>query len=308
MELRLNKFISESGYCSRREADRFIAMRNVTVNGRVASIGTKISRKDVIMVNGNLIEQPESHVYLVLNKPIGITCTTDKMDGTNVIDYVNYPTRIFHIGRLDKDSEGLLMLTNDGDIVNKILRSKNKHEKEYEVTVDKPIDDTFVEKMQNGIPILGVMTKKCKVEKESSDRFKITITQGLNRQIRRMCEHLGYEVLKLKRVRIMNITLKSMEVGQWRDLTETELEMLLGSVKKSKSEAPDATLSAVRAGKTGSKVPKKIWHANKPTGRPAGGGGGSRPASGGSGPRPARGGKPGAAKSSAPRIGKSKQK
>lgn len=298
MELRLNKFISESGYCSRREADRFIAMRNVTINGKVASIGTKISRTDVIKVNGNLIEQPESHVYLVLNKPVGVTCTTDKMDGTNVIDYVNYPSRIFHIGRLDKDSEGLLLLTNDGDIVNKILRSKNKHEKEYEVTVNKPIDDSFVEKMQNGIPILGVMTKKCKVEKESADRFKITITQGLNRQIRRMCEHLGYEVLKLKRVRIMNITLKSMEVGQWRDLTDTELEMLLGSVKKSKSEAPEATLSAARAGKTGSKVPKKIWHANKPTGRPAAGGGGGRPS---------RGGKS-APKSSVQRVGKSKQR
>ncbi|MFI3332720.1 MAG: 23S rRNA pseudouridine(2604) synthase RluF [Rikenellaceae bacterium] len=237
MERRLNKFISDSGYCSRREADRFIESGKVTINKVVATLGDKVSPGDQVRVNGNLIENDETpFVYIALNKPVGVTSTTDQSDRTNVIDFVNYPTRIFHIGRLDKDSEGLLLLTNDGDIVNKILRAGNNHEKEYEVWVDKPLDNTFVERMSSGIKILGTTTKPCKVEQEGAKKFRITLTQGLNRQIRRMCEVLGYEVTRLKRVRIMNIKLSPLQLGQWRELEERELKPLFASLKESDGE------------------------------------------------------------------------
>ncbi len=237
METRLNKYISDSGYCSRREADRFIESGKVTINKVVATLGHRVLPGDQVRVNGNLIESDtEPSVYIALNKPVGVTSTTDRSDRTNVVDFINYPTRIFHIGRLDKDSEGLLLLTNDGDIVNKILRAGNNHEKEYEVWVDKPLDNTFVERMSSGVKILGTTTKRCKVEQEGAKKFRITLTQGLNRQIRRMCEVLGYEVTRLKRVRIMNIKLAPLQTGAWRELEEKELRSLFESLKDSDGE------------------------------------------------------------------------
>ncbi len=237
MEQRLNKFISDSGYCSRREADRFIESGKVTINKVVASLGDKVTANDKVHVNGNLIESDQDpYVYLALHKPVGVTSTTDRSDRTNVVDFVNYPSRIFHIGRLDKDSEGLLLLTNDGDIVNKILRAGNNHEKEYEVWVDKPLDNTFVERMSSGIKILGTTTKPCRVEAEGAKKFRITLTQGLNRQIRRMCEALGYEVERLRRVRIMNIRLAPLSLGQWRELERGELTQLFDSLQDSNGE------------------------------------------------------------------------
>lgn len=236
MEVRLNKYISDSGFCSRREADRFIENGSVRINGRVAEMGMKVHSGDIIKVNGTLIEGDNETVYIALNKPIGVVSTTDPTERDNIVDFVNYPTRVFNIGRLDKPSEGLILLTNDGDIVNKILRASNNHEKEYEVMVDKPINDEFVQKMAGGIPILGTTTKRCKVTQEGANRFRIILTQGLNRQIRRMCEYLGYEVTKLKRVRIMNISLGKLPIGQWRFLTESEIETLNISLKESNSE------------------------------------------------------------------------
>lgn len=223
--VRINKFLSEVGFCSRREADKLIEMRKVTVNGQVPEMGTKVTLDDEIRVNGKLITVPkEKHVYLALNKPIGIVCTTDtRREKDNIIDFIKYPKRIFPIGRLDKLSEGLILLTSDGDIVNKILRSKNNHEKEYEVHVNKPVTKEFVEAMSNGVPILDTVTKKCKVKQIGKFSFKIVLTQGLNRQIRRMCEHFGYGVTKLKRIRIMNIHLDT-NVGKWRDLTPAEIK------------------------------------------------------------------------------------
>ena len=222
---RINKFLSEAGYCSRRAADKLIDQGRVTINGVVPEMGTKIAPNDEVRVDGKLVsESQEKPVYLAFNKPIGIVCTTDtKVEKDNIIDYINYPTRIFPIGRLDKPSEGLIFLTNDGDIVNKILRARNNHEKEYLVTVDKPITKEFIQKMSSGVPILETITRNCEVEQVTKFVFKIILTQGLNRQIRRMCEFLEYEVVKLKRVRIMNISL-DMPVGKWRDLTPKELE------------------------------------------------------------------------------------
>ncbi|MEO6346358.1 MAG: 23S rRNA pseudouridine(2604) synthase RluF [Aquaticitalea sp.] len=224
---RINKYLSEVGYCSRREADKLIEAGRVTINGKVPEVGTKISADDVVQVNGkNIVDTKEKFVYLAFNKPIGIVCTTDsRVEKDNIIDYINYPKRIFPIGRLDKASEGLILLTDDGDIVNKILRASNNHEKEYIVTVDKSISQTFVERMSNGVPILDRITKKCEVNKLGSQEFKIILTQGLNRQIRRMCEYLDYEVLTLKRVRIMNIKL-DMPLGQFRELTTEEFKEL----------------------------------------------------------------------------------
>lgn len=250
MDIRLNKFISDSGYCSRREADRFIEGGKVTLNRRVATLGDRVtSSSDVVKVNGNLIEgvSSEDYVYLALNKPVGVTSTTDTADKTNVVDFINYPSRIFHIGRLDKDSEGLLLLTNNGDIVNKILRAGNNHEKEYEVWVDKPIEPNFAQRMSSGIKILGTVTKPCKVEVEGANKFRITLTQGLNRQIRRMCEVLGYEVVRLKRVRIMNIKLAPLERGQWRELTEREMSKLLSTLHD--SEGKEVASKGAGAGK-----------------------------------------------------------
>jgi len=223
---RLNKYLSEAGYCSRREADRLIDAGRVTINGAVPEMGTKVSPEDIVKVDGEVINSKQTNVYLAFNKPIGIVCTTDtRVEKDNIIDFINYPKRIFPIGRLDKPSEGLILLTDDGDIVNKILRASNNHEKEYIVTVDKPISQTFIERMSNGIPILDTITKKCKVEKLGTHEFKIILTQGLNRQIRRMCEYLNYDVQTLKRVRIMNIEL-DVPVGELRELTKQEFEEL----------------------------------------------------------------------------------
>ena len=224
-ETRINKFLSETGYCSRRAADKLIEERRVTINGIVPEMGTKINAGDEVCVDGERVKKStENAVYLAFNKPVGIVCTTDtRVEKDNIIDYIGYPKRIFPIGRLDKPSEGLIFLTSDGDIVNKILRARNNHEKEYIVTVNRPITKKFVEQMRNGVPILETVTRKCKVEQISKFTFKIILTQGLNRQIRRMCEFLDYRVKKLKRVRIMNVQL-DLPVGKWRDLSKQEIE------------------------------------------------------------------------------------
>ncbi len=220
---RLNKFLSETGFCSRREADKLIDLGKVTVNGIVPEMGTKVTENDEIRVNGKLIrENNRKPIYLAFNKPPGIECTTNLDVRDNIIDYINYSQRIFPIGRLDKASEGLIFLTNDGDIVNKILRARNNHEKEYIVTVNRPITDRFIERMGNGIPILDTVTRKCEVTQIGKNIFKIILTQGLNRQIRRMCEYLDYEVIALKRTRIINIIL-DVPLGRYRDLTDAEI-------------------------------------------------------------------------------------
>ena len=237
---RLNKYISESGLCSRRAADRYIELGQVLINGRKAKIGDKVFFGDVVTVNGNTIEpaQAENTILLAYHKPVGITSTTEANVKGNIVDHVNHSERVFPIGRLDKDSQGLIFLTNNGDLVNKILRAGNNHEKEYIVTVNKPITDQFIAGMSKGVPVLGIMTKKCKVTKESPFVFKITLIQGLNRQIRRMCEHFDYEVTKLERVRIMNISVKGIPVGDWRELTEQEQAEIFKMVAKSSSEKP----------------------------------------------------------------------
>ncbi|PIB38906.1 23S rRNA pseudouridine(2604) synthase RluF [Maribacter sp. 4G9] len=233
-QTRINKYLSEVGYCSRREADRLIEQGRVTINGKIPEMGTKISEGDLVQVDGASISEPkEKPVYLAFNKPIGIVCTTDTgVEKNNIIDFINYPKRIFPIGRLDKPSEGLIFLTNDGDIVNKILRARNNHEKEYLVTVDKPITPDFLKKMRNGVPILDTVTRKCEVHQVSKYQFRIILTQGLNRQIRRMCEYLDYNVKKLKRIRIMNVTL-DIPVGKWRNLTPEELNEINRLVRNS---------------------------------------------------------------------------
>ena len=223
---RLNKYLSEAGYCSRRAADRLIEEGRVTINGKQPEIGTKVAPNDEVRVDGKLVEnKTTSHVYLAFNKPLGIVCTTTRVEKNNIIDFINYPKRIFPIGRLDKQSEGLILLTDDGEIVNKILRGRYDHEKEYLVTVDKPISQTFIERMSNGVPILNTVTKKCDVKKLGKYEFKIVLTQGLNRQIRRMCEYLDYGVKTLKRTRVMNITL-DVPVGKYRELSGKELQEL----------------------------------------------------------------------------------
>lgn len=236
---RINKYLSEAGYCSRREADKLIAAGRVTINGKVPEMGTKITINDVVRVDGEEVKnKKEAYVYLAFNKPIGIVCTTDtSVEKNNIIDFINYPKRIFPIGRLDKPSEGLILLTNDGDIVNKILRASNNHEKEYIVTVDKPISQTFINRMSSGIYLedLGKTTKKCKVKKINSHTFSIILTQGLNRQIRRMCEYLTYEVKTLKRIRIMNIKM-DIPLGKYRELTKDELTELNNLISTSTKE------------------------------------------------------------------------
>ena len=232
---RINKFLSEIGYCSRRAADKLIDQGRVKINGEIPLMGTKVSDEDEVSVNGKVVHRTKKKkmVYIAFNKPVGIVCTTDQMrEKNNIIDYINYPTRIFPIGRLDKPSEGLIFLTNDGDIVNKILRARNNHEKEYEVTVSKPITKEFIEAMGNGLPILDTVTRKCFVKQTDKKKFKIILTQGLNRQIRRMCEYLEYDVRKLKRVRIMNIKL-DIPIGEYRDFTATELNQINQSVEHS---------------------------------------------------------------------------
>ncbi|MFD1030047.1 23S rRNA pseudouridine(2604) synthase RluF [Metaplanococcus flavidus] len=221
--MRINKFLSETGITSRRGADKFIEAGRVTINGTPAELGSKVQPGDSVHVDGKLIEQPrQEYVYLALNKPVGITSTTERHIEGNIVDFVNHSERIFHVGRLDKDSEGLILLTNDGDIVNEILRAENEHEKEYIVRVDMPITDSFLNKMQEGIKILDTVTLPAKAEKLTKYIFKLTIKQGLNRQIRRMCTALGYEVRSLQRIRIMNIQLGDLPVGKWRDLTNDE--------------------------------------------------------------------------------------
>jgi len=233
-ETRLNKYLSEIGHCSRRAADKLIDEGRIQVNGKTVLMGQKVSPSDRIEVDGVLIEDnQESNIYIAFNKPTGIVCTTDtRVEKDNIIDYINYPTRIFPIGRLDKPSEGLIFLTNDGDIVNKILRARNNHEKEYEVTVSKPITKEFIEAMGNGVPILDTVTRKCFVKQTDKNKFKIILTQGLNRQIRRMCEYLEYDIRKLKRVRIMNINL-DIPIGEYRDFTARELNKINQSVEHS---------------------------------------------------------------------------
>ncbi|GAA3343745.1 23S rRNA pseudouridine(2604) synthase RluF [Deinococcus persicinus] len=220
--MRINKYLSETGIISRRGADKWIAEGKVTINGEPATVGSQVENGDIVCVDGKEVKKEQKLVYIALNKPVGITSTTERHIKGNVVDFVNHPLRIFHIGRLDKESEGLLLLTNDGDIVNKILRAENHHEKEYIVQVDKPITEQFINKMGAGVDILDTTTLPCYVEKISDKVFKIILEQGLNRQIRRMCSTLGYSVKRLQRIRIMNIKLGNLKVGQWRDLTDKE--------------------------------------------------------------------------------------
>ena len=238
---RINKFLSETGFCSRRVADRLIEQGRVTINGKIPEMGTKVAPGDEVRVNGELVQQKnEKPIYLAFYKPAGIECTTNLSVRDNIVDFINYPERIFPIGRLDKASEGLIFMTNDGDIVNKILRARNNHEKEYIVTVNKPITDRFIERMANGIPILETITKKCKVEQISKYVFRIILTQGLNRQIRRMCEYLDYEVTALKRTRIINISLDVQE-GKYRNLSDAEITELNRLIEPS-SKTEEASL------------------------------------------------------------------
>jgi len=222
-KVRLNKYISETGFCSRREADKLIEQGRVKIDGLKATTGMKVSKGQSVSIDGKPLKVENELVYIALNKPVGITCTTESKIKGNIVDFINHEKRIFPIGRLDKDSQGLIFMTNDGDIVNKILRAGNNHEKEYIVTVNKPITHEFIKGMSNGVPILGTVTKKCLVKKESKNSFRIILTQGLNRQIRRMCEYFGYEVKKLERIRIMNVSLGNLKIGSWRYLTKKEL-------------------------------------------------------------------------------------
>jgi len=223
---RINKYIASSGLCSRREADRLIEEGRVMVNGIVAESGMQVCGDDVVLVDGKNIIPETNDVYIAFNKPLGVTCTTDSRDPSNIIDYIGYPERIFPIGRLDKNSSGLILLTNDGSIVNTLLRAENNHEKEYQVTVDRPYDDKFIKEMQSGVPVLGQITLPCKINRVSARVFRIILHQGLNRQIRRMCEYEGYKVVKLRRIRFMNINLGTLGTGQWRYLTAKEVNEL----------------------------------------------------------------------------------
>lgn len=239
MDISLNKYISETGFCSRREADKLIETGRVAINGKSAKKGNRVLENDIVKVDGQLLKKKTAPVYLMLNKPKGVTCTTDLKDKSNIIDFISFKSRIFPIGRLDKLSEGLIFLTNDGDIVNKILRAGNGHEKEYVVTVDKNIDGDFVKKMGHGVKILGIITKKCFVKQEGEKQFRIILTQGLNRQIRRMCAALGYKVTSLTRVRIMNVTLSGLAKGKWRFFTPkeiAEINMMIANSRKTADE------------------------------------------------------------------------
>lgn len=233
MEYRLNKFISNSGYCSRREADRYIESGNVTINGKRAKLGDRVLPRQKVMVNGHLIIHDVEPVYIAVNKPVGIVCTTDLKDPHNIVQFVAHEHRIFPVGRLDMDSQGLILMTNDGDIVNKILRVGNDHEKEYIVTVDRPFDDDFIQGMASGVPIFDITTRKCRVERINDYTFKIALKQGLNRQIRRMCEYFSYNVIKLERIKVLNIELGKLGQGNWRDLTHSELNKLFDLLEDS---------------------------------------------------------------------------
>lgn len=236
MEIRLNKYLSEAGVCSRREADRLIESGKVTVDGKRAETGMKVNESQIICVGKKQVKPQNEMVLLAVNKPVGIVCTEEKREKKNIIQFLKYPTRITYIGRLDKDSEGLLLMTNNGDIINKMMRAGNEHEKEYKVTVNKPITEEFIEKMANGVPILDTVTRKCKVEKIGKFKFRIILTQGLNRQIRRMCEYLGYKVTRLERVRVMNIELGNLKPGEYRTVTDAEIAELYELIKDSSNE------------------------------------------------------------------------
>ncbi|CAI0973861.1 Ribosomal large subunit pseudouridine synthase F [Serratia grimesii] len=255
---RLNKYISESGICSRRDADRYIEQGNVFINGKRVTLGDQVFPGDVVKVNGQLIEprNEDNLIFIALNKPVGIVSTTEDGEKDNIVDFVNHSTRIFPIGRLDKDSQGLIFLTNHGDLVNKILRAGNDHEKEYLVTVNKPVTDDFIRGLGAGVPMLGTVTKKCKVKKEAPFVFRIVLVQGLNRQIRRMCEYFGYEVTKLERTRIMNVSMAGLPPGEWRDLTDDELVELFKSIEGSSSEAKPAKKAKPAAKKPMGSAPK----------------------------------------------------
>jgi 23S rRNA pseudouridine2604 synthase len=267
--MRLNKFISESGICSRREADKFIENGHVFINGKKAKIGDQVKVGEQVRVNGHELEprQGEDDVILVLNKPVGVTSTTESAVRNNIVQYVNYSKRIFPIGRLDKDSQGLIFLTNNGDLVNKILRAGNNHEKEYVVTVNKPLTESVIKGMSEGVPMLGVQTKKCKITQESHTVFRIILVQGLNRQIRRMCEHFGYEVIKLERVRIMHISLKGLPIGDWRDLTKGEKEELYKLIEKSEPNSKKVSSTKIEKAKMEVKTAPKT--AAKKTSKPS---------------------------------------
>jgi len=232
METRINKYLSEAGFCSRREADRLIDSNRITVNDEFPEKGQKVTENDIVKVDGNIVDRVIEHIYIALNKPVGIVSTTDPTIENNIVDFLGHPKRLFHVGRLDKASEGLIFMTNDGDIVNKILRAGNHHEKEYIVKVDKEITDDFIVEMSNGVPIMDTITKKCKIEKISNYEFKIILVEGLNRQIRRMCDYLGYKVYRLKRIRIMNITL-DISKGKWRYLSDEEISGINKLIKTS---------------------------------------------------------------------------
>ena len=236
MEIRLNKFLSEAGVCSRREADRLIESGKVTVDGKRAEMGMKVTESQIVCIGKKQVKPKKEMVLLAVNKPVGVVCTEEKREKNNIIEFLKYPTRITYIGRLDKDSEGLLLMTNNGDIINKMMRAGNEHEKEYIVTVNKPVTDEFLEKMANGVPILDTVTRKCKVEKFGKFKFRIILTQGLNRQIRRMCEYCGYKVTRLVRVRVMNIKLGDLKPGEYRAVTEKEIEGLYKLIKDSSNE------------------------------------------------------------------------
>ncbi|MCF6439660.1 23S rRNA pseudouridine(2604) synthase RluF [Pseudoalteromonas luteoviolacea] len=254
---RLNKYISETGFCSRREADTMISDGRVSVNGQIAEMGLKVTDADAILVDNKPLKSKPKRVYIAYNKPVGVTCTTERKIRSNIVNAINYPERIFPIGRLDRPSEGLIFLTNEGDIVNKILRAGNNHEKEYIVTVDKVIDDKFIHGMRSGVPILGTVTKKCFVKKTGPKKFTITLTQGLNRQIRRMCEHFGYEVQTLKRVRIMNVNLNGLRAGEWRHLSEKEMAEINASIEGS-SKTEEASVDNKKRAK-----PKESFNQNR---------------------------------------------
>jgi 23S rRNA pseudouridine2604 synthase len=250
--INLNKYISSSGICSRREAEKFIKEGRITINGKPTQLGNRVGKKDVVKLDGRLVTPKNQIIYIALNKPVGIVSTTDDREKNNIVQHINHPERLFPIGRLDKPSEGLIFLTNDGDIVNKILRAGNNHEKEYVVSVASSITTDFIDKMSNGIPILGVVTKKCTVEKVSDKVFKIILTQGLNRQIRRMCEYLGYEVTKLKRTRIMNVQLGYLQSGDWRELSAEEMKEINSMIVTS-SKTEEASIIEKKPKKQDSK-------------------------------------------------------
>src|SRR5690554_6674351 len=315
--VRLNKFISDTGLCSRREADRFIEQGTVFINGRKAVVGDQVKGGDRVKVNGHMLEpRPiEDMVFIALNKPVGITSTTEKDVRDNIVRYVNHSQRIFPIGRLDKDSQGLIFMTNNGDIVNKILRAGNNHEKEYVVTVDKPLNDEMIRGMGQGVPILGVTTKKCQVVQEGAFTFRIILTQGLNRQIRRMCEYFGYEVTKLERVRIMNIDLKGLPTGDWRVLTKEEMDYIFQRIADSSSEAQEPKAKVKPSVKNrphrkkGSGFsPASFSHAKNPTSHKPGSKKASGKREGKSRVSPKSGGRRGAAARAASSSGRGKRR